>query len=59
VQNSLYLVTGTGVKFPVPSTSIATALGYQATSAARLPAALLALLPTGPPLDLAPLQEQE
>jgi type VII secretion protein EccB len=51
----LYLVTGAGVKFAVPATSDATALGYQASQAAPLPAPLLELLPTGPSLNLAPL----
>jgi type VII secretion protein EccB len=51
----LYLVAGAGVKFAVPATQEATALGYQAGQAARLPAALLGLLPNGPALDLAPL----
>jgi type VII secretion protein EccB len=51
----LYLVTGAGVKFAVPTTNEATALGYQASQAARLPATLLGLLPTGPSLNLAPL----
>jgi type VII secretion protein EccB len=50
--SSLYLVTGAGVKFPVPTAAAAAALGYRAGQAAALPAALLALLPTGPALDL-------
>jgi ESX secretion system ATPase EccB len=53
--DSEFLVTGLGVKFPVPSAAAAAALGYQASAAEPLPAALLALLPTGPALDLAPL----
>ena len=36
-------------------TNEVTALGYQASQAARLPATLLGLLPTGPSLNLAPL----
>jgi type VII secretion protein EccB len=55
VAGPLYLVTGAGVKFAVPATSVATALGYQASQAAPLPAPLLGLLPTGPSLNLAPL----
>jgi type VII secretion protein EccB len=51
----LYLVTDAGVRFAVPTTDEAAALGYQASQAARLPAALLGLLPTGPSLNLAPL----
>jgi type VII secretion protein EccB len=53
--DSLFLVTGLGVKFPVPSAKAAAALGYSAATARSLPAALLGLLPTGPSLDLAPL----
>ena len=54
--DSLFLVTDEGAKFPIPSAAAATALGYQARRAARMPAALLGLLPTGPALDLAPLR---
>jgi hypothetical protein len=54
--DSEFLVTGLGVKFPVPSAAAVAALGYQASTAQSLPATLLALLPTGPALDLAPLQ---
>jgi len=50
-----YLVTGDGIKFAVPTADELAALGYQSGKAARLPAALLGLLPTGPPLNLAPL----
>jgi type VII secretion protein EccB len=54
--DSLFLVTDAGVKFPVPSASAASALGYRLGRAAALPAALLGLLPTGPALDLAPMR---
>src|SRR5450755_113606 len=53
--NSLFLVTDTGVKYPLPATE-ATALGYRAGRADPLPAALLGLLPTGPALDLPALR---
>ena len=53
---SLYLVTDAGVKFPVPSASAASALGYRAGRAVAMPASLLGLLPTGPALDLAPMR---
>jgi type VII secretion protein EccB len=53
---SLFLVTSTGVKYAVPTASAAAALGYPASTAETLPASLLALLPTGPALNLAPLQ---
>jgi type VII secretion protein EccB len=55
VTGPLYLVTGAGVKFAVPATSVAAALGYQSSQVARLPAALVSLLPAGPSLNLAPL----
>jgi type VII secretion protein EccB len=54
--DSMYLITDAGVKFPVPSASAATALGYRAGRAVAMPASLLALLPTGPALDLAPMR---
>jgi type VII secretion protein EccB len=53
----LYLVTGTGVRFEVPTANQASVLGYAAGQAAALPATLLALLPTGPSLNLAPLSQ--
>jgi hypothetical protein len=53
--SSLFLVTDTGVKYPLPATEAA-ALGYRAGRAAPLPAALLGLLPTGPALDLPALR---
>jgi type VII secretion protein EccB len=54
--DSLFLVTGTGVIYPVPSARAAAALGYPASGAETLPAPLLGLLPVGPALNLAPLQ---
>jgi ESX secretion system ATPase EccB len=53
---ALFLVTDAGVKYPLPSASAAAALGYRARLVARLPAALLGLLPTGPALDLPALR---
>jgi type VII secretion protein EccB len=53
---SLFLVTDAGVKFAVPSASAASALGYRPGRAVAMPASLLALLPTGPALDLAPMR---
>jgi Type VII secretion system ESX-1, transport TM domain B len=50
-----FLVTGEGVKFSVPAANVA-ALGYRTGSAAALPSSLLALLPTGPALDLQPMR---
>ena len=54
--SSLFLITDAGVKYPVPSATAAAALGYRAGKAARLPAALLGLLPTGPALSLPALR---
>lgn len=54
--DSLFLVTGAGVKFAVPSATAASALGYRAGRAVAMPASLLGLLPTGPALDLAPMR---
>lgn len=54
--SSLFLVTDAGVKYPVPSATAAAALGYRASKAAQLPAALLGLLPTGPALSLSALR---
>jgi type VII secretion protein EccB len=48
----LYLVTEEGAKFPVGSETAATALGYAVSSAVPVPADLLALLPTGPVLQV-------
>lgn len=48
-----YLVTDTGVKYPLPSPDAVAALGYRGVRPVLLPPALLALLPTGPALHLA------
>ncbi|MCK2239949.1 MULTISPECIES: type VII secretion protein EccB [unclassified Crossiella] len=53
--DALYLVTDTGVKYPVPPEG-AKALGYGATAAIGLSTSLLALLPTGAALDPAVLR---
>ena len=53
---ALFLVTDSGAKYSLPSAAAAAALGYKARRAARLPAALLGLLPTGPALDLPALR---
>ncbi len=54
---ALFLVTDAGVKYPLPSATAAAALGYRSRLAARLPAGLLGLLPTGPALDLSALRK--
>jgi type VII secretion protein EccB len=48
----IYLITEAGAKFPVASEEAAQALGFPASSAQLVPAELLELLPTGPPLDV-------
>ncbi|MEV0406059.1 type VII secretion protein EccB [Actinoallomurus sp. NPDC050550] len=48
----LYLVTEDGSKFPVANETAASALGYAVSSEVPVPADLLALLPTGPVLDM-------
>jgi type VII secretion protein EccB len=50
VDTVQYLVTDIGVKYPM-SADGAKQLGYVGSAEVRLPAALLALLPTGPVLD--------
>ncbi|MEV7601194.1 type VII secretion protein EccB [Kitasatospora sp. NPDC089797] len=52
---TLYLVTDAGVKYPLAAPAVAKQLGYGAAAPAGVPAALLALLPTGPSLDPAAL----
>ena len=48
---TLALVTDLAMRFPVPSREVLATLGYAGTTPQRLPAALLALLPSGPALD--------
>ncbi len=50
--SGLYLVVDSGAKYPVDGDTAAAALGYSPSGAATVPAALLALLPTGPVLHL-------
>ncbi|MEV0088389.1 type VII secretion protein EccB [Saccharopolyspora sp. NPDC050642] len=47
---TMYLVADNGVKYPVPSVDVATALGYPASPVA-MPPMLVDQLPTGPALD--------
>ncbi|MBK1787789.1 type VII secretion protein EccB [Prauserella cavernicola] len=48
----VYLITEAGAKFPVADAEAAEALGFSVDGAALVPAELLALLPTGPVLDI-------
>lgn len=48
---TLYLVTDTGVKYPLASAATAKQLGYGAAAPLAVPEAVLTLLPTGPVLD--------
>jgi len=50
--SGLYLVVDSGAKYPVDGDTAAAALGYAPSGTATVPAALLALLPTGPVLHL-------
>ncbi|MEU1288607.1 type VII secretion protein EccB [Kitasatospora sp. NPDC005856] len=53
--STLYLVTDTGVKYPLPSPATVKLLGYTKAAPAAVPTRLLGLLPTGPSLDPAAL----
>jgi hypothetical protein len=48
----MYLVTEDGAKFPVANDAAASALGYSSSTAVAVPADLLALLPSGPVLQM-------
>ena len=50
-NGALSLVTDLGVRFPVPSREVLAMLGYADVRPQRLPAAVVALLPTGRALD--------
>ncbi|PYC64867.1 type VII secretion protein EccB [Micromonospora arborensis] len=49
--SGLYLLTDTGVKYPVGSAAVAAQLGFPTTVARPVPRRLLEMLPTGPLLD--------
>ncbi|MFJ5266782.1 type VII secretion protein EccB [Streptomyces sp. NPDC088387] len=51
VGGTTYLVTETGMKYLVPTSQAAEALGYDLTAARGLPSTLLSMLPTGPDLS--------
>jgi Type VII secretion system ESX-1, transport TM domain B len=50
-SGALALVTDVGLRYPVPSRDVLATLGYARATPQRLPAALVALLPSGPALD--------
>lgn len=52
VPGPYFLVTETGMKFPLADAEVVGALGYSESSAIRMPPALLDLVPTGPLLSL-------
>nr|BEK64280.1 type VII secretion protein EccB [Kitasatospora purpeofusca] len=52
---TLYLVTDTGVKYPLASPAVAERLGYAKAAPTAVPGRVLSLLPTGPSLDPGPL----
>ncbi|MEU1090187.1 type VII secretion protein EccB [Streptomyces sp. NPDC005892] len=49
--DTTYLVTDTGVKYPLASEEVLEDLGYTVAEERGLPSAVLAMLPTGPVLD--------
>ncbi|MFI7119462.1 type VII secretion protein EccB [Amycolatopsis sp. NPDC049868] len=46
-----FLITDVGMKFPLPSSEVAAALGYGDAKPVPVPTTVLAFLPTGPALD--------
>ncbi|WP_158888377.1 type VII secretion protein EccB [Amycolatopsis anabasis] len=56
-SGTVYLVTDTGFRFPVSSPAALAALGYGSAPKRGMPAAVLALAPTGPALDPAAAQQ--
>ncbi|MFF4380821.1 type VII secretion protein EccB [Kitasatospora sp. NPDC001547] len=52
-----YLVTEGGVRYPLPSAAAAKQLGYGGATPVSVPAAVVALLPSGPSLDPAALAD--
>lgn len=48
---ALHLLVSTGVRYPLANDEVAGTLGYDGVTATPVPAALLALIPAGPPLD--------
>jgi ESX secretion system ATPase EccB len=46
-----YLVTDTGIRYPVPSDAVLTLLGYDPRQAVVVPESLLTRIPAGPSLD--------
>jgi type VII secretion protein EccB len=56
---SRYLVTDLGIKYPLPSDDVATALGYSGQVPVAVPTSLLSLLPTGPVLDPAAARSEQ
>jgi type VII secretion protein EccB len=57
--SAAYLITEVGIKYPLANTDVMAALGYSESSVVRVPAEMLALLPTGPLLSAtAALQSQ-
>jgi ESX secretion system ATPase EccB len=49
--NAVYLITETGMKYPLADGSVVEALGYSAQSAVPMSGEMLALLPSGPVLS--------
>src|SRR5262249_14383000 len=53
---TLSLVTDAGLRYPLASPDLLGVLGYSGVTPQRVPAGLVALLPSGPPLDPAALR---
>lgn len=50
-DGTLYLLVDNGVRYPIPDVATADLLGYDGVTPAPVPALLLALVPSGRPLD--------
>lgn len=50
-SGTVYLLTDTGYKYPLPGADAVSSLGYRGAARHRVPATVLALFPTGPSLD--------
>jgi type VII secretion protein EccB len=51
VGDTTFLVSDDGVKYRIPDAEALSALGYDESSAVKVPSTLLSMLPTGPELD--------
>jgi hypothetical protein len=56
-SGALCIITDLGIRYPVPSPEVLAMLGYGGVTPVRVPAELVALLPSGPALDPAAAQQ--